>query len=409
MYIFHDKTYKIQIPDIDFCDNKMQAIYEVAIATNVLYKLGNPITSNTVSISIKGYLDLDLKEKMEKYLSKTMNIRTMIRYNCLLKNVLVKIQCSNKFEFYHKNKSEKNNECYLLYSKGLDSRLAYHILSKNYHIHKISWMENVDSSTNFLSNEIEHHNYIDTFDNDPWESYGLYFIYLVFALNMCIINGVKNVAIGLNKDDLNGFDVISNISINSQCSQSQEFVDFFGNISKIYGINLLIPLQNLDRIAICKEIFKHNIDIEDSVSCVFSDNVECGSCFSCFDKITGILIAVAESHNNSNINIFKSDEEYHLVYNKNILMKFKNNIKSFHSLEQLPIDYIMSINLNRILLSEDTIYGISSKYSLKNTLKTLEYFASTEIGNILFPNSSRNYIKNKNLLCNRVGLVNEDS
>ena len=91
MKIVHDKEIKIDICEKYFFDNRLLAIYEIAIASNVLYRLGNPICKERVAIIIDGYLEESLKQILEKYISETMNQRTMIRYNCITQNVSVKI------------------------------------------------------------------------------------------------------------------------------------------------------------------------------------------------------------------------------------------------------------------------------------------------------------------------------
>ena len=404
MKIVHDKEIKIDICEKYFFDNRLLAIYEIAIASNVLYRLGNPICKERVAIIIDGYLEESLKQILEKYISETMNQRTMIRYNCITQNVSVKIiNKDTEYVEYLAYTGKVDYECLLLYSNGLDSYLSYEILSQRYVVHKTSWSEEGSEESDKpypLILNTYNYTYIDTFDNDPWDNYGLYFIYLALLLNQAIYNNVNKISIGLNKDDLFGYDIIANRKISSQCSQSRDFVTIFQKISNVYHVSLVLPLENMTRIDICKTMIERKIDFSQSVSCVFYDGIECGMCFSCFDKLTGILIALAELDKSDKVTIKMENGNFCLRYEGNILMSFKNNINSFDSLEKIPIDYIMKVQLNRIILGEDFDYIRSSKYSIVNVLKVLYYFSKHEIGKVLFPgacilykNHERQYIE----------------
>lgn len=399
MNIIHDKNIQIQISKNKFFDNRIQAIHEISIASNILCNLGNPLVCEKVIVKIDGFLESKIKGLLEKYLSNAMKYRTMVRYNCLLYNVPVEIIGNNRYIAYeHKIENRRGRECLLLYSKGLDSRLSYYFLSKDYLVHKMSWQENDNSNSDLNCKDFKIYNFIDTFDNDPWESYGLYFYYLSIALNKVLLDGIGNISIGLNKDDLYGYDIISNTKIFSQCSQSQDFIDLFCQIANIYEVDVLLPLKGLTRVDICKELIAQAIDIENSISCVFSDDIECGSCFSCFDKITGILVALAELTDVTNVSIVNKFTHYELAFKGKVLMRFKNHIRSFNSLEQLPIDFTMLVLINRVLLNEDIRCIKSSKFSIENTLKVLKYYSNNKIGKILFPRSCHLYNNNKSIL-----------
>lgn len=165
-------------------------------------------------------------------------------------------------------------------------------------------------------------------------------------------------------------------------------------ICSIYNVDLELPLKNMTRIDVCKNMIQRGIDFTESISCVFFDKIECGMCFSCFDKLSGILIALAELGKSNDVNLVKSNNVFLLRYNGVKLMTFKNDINSFVSLEKLPIDYIMLIQLNRIRLEEEMGNIMSSKYSVQNILKLLYYYSKHQIGNILFPRASELYEKN---------------
>lgn len=397
MKIFHDVELLFDITECNFLDNRILAIYEVAIASNVLCRLGNPICVQRIMIEIKGFLEIPLKQRLERYLSETMNHRTSIRYNCVTKNIPVIIICNTDYTQYLQNTEDTesfNNECFLLYSKGLDSRLAYYLLTEKYLVYKVSWDEGFDNSQKIFENStvglsgVCNYSYIDTFDNDPWNDYGLYFIYLALILNKAVCNGVDTISIGLNKDDLLGYDIVSGVQVNSQCSQSKEFVAMFRELAKIYEVNLILPLEELTRIDICKKIIQEEIDITDSISCVFFDGIECGMCFSCFDKLTGLLIAFAECKVIDQVDILINRDIYYLMYNNQKVMTFKNDINVFNSLEKMPIDYILYVQINRIILGENRNCILSSKYSINNILKLLHNYSNHKIGEVLFPRTS---------------------
>ena len=290
MEILHDKKWVLKSNLPYYFDNRIMALYEIAVASNVLYRLGNPIIKKNIIIKIDGYIDVNTKNLLENYLSETINYRTSIRYNCLTKSVKVVIICKNDYVKSSMNSILKSNECLLLFSKGLDSQLAYFLLKKRYRVYKISWIENgclnekhyekVITDFSVINNNL----YLDSFDNDPWDDYGLYFIYLVILLNKALLRGIKHISIGLNMDDLFGYDIISGIKLYSQCSQSYAFISLFKTICNYYNVNLLIPLENYTRVDVCKEIITNKIDIQTSISCVFYNKEECGACFSCFDK-----------------------------------------------------------------------------------------------------------------------------
>ena len=399
MRIFHDREIVVDINIDAFWDNRLLAVYEIALASNIICKLGNPIIKENISVVIEGYLETPIKQSFESYLSDTMNQRTIIRYNCLTQCINVKIIGNSEYIRFFSNKAEINYECLLLYSKGLDSRLAYDLLNGKFKVFKVSWKEfgvSVPNSCEIspVLLDICNFTYLDTFDNDPWDDYGLYFIYLAFILNKAVRNNVIKIAIGLNRDDLFGYDIIAGKKIYSQCSQSMEFILVFREICSIYNVDLELPLKNMTRIDVCKNMIQRGIDFTESISCVFFDKIECGMCFSCFDKLSGILIALAELGKSNDVNLVKSNNVFLLRYNGVKLMTFKNDINSFVSLEKLPIDYIMLIQLNRIRLEEEMGNIMSSKYSVQNILKLLYYYSKHQIGNILFPRASELYEKN---------------
>lgn len=413
MKIIHDKTIDIKINNEFFFDSTIYGIYQVSVASNLLYKLGNPINTENVIIEIDGYVNQSLRSKLEDFLSNTMNYRTMIRYNCITKAISVKIINNNStFKGCNINIIQ-NNKCILSFSKGLDSRLAKFLLNKQFNV-----IESNFSETNFFKTngsqiissfnpKLINNTYIDTFDNDPWDDYGIYFVYLTLILNKALKEKIYNISIGLNKDDLLGYDIISNELVYSQCSQSKQFVNIFNSICKDYSINFILPLEKFNRLEICKQLINNQINIEDSISCVFYDLNECGMCFSCFDKLTGLLAAIAELGLVEKVKIKKELGSIYLFLNDYLLMNFKNYIKSFESCEKLPIDYIINILLNRILLKENKKIIYSSKFSAINIINILIYYQSSDVSNILFPRSKNIFINNRaELLDFQKGIIN---
>lgn len=265
--------------------------------------------------------------------------------------------------------------------------MADYLLSKEYSVNKISFPD--DYSIVQATNKM----YLDTFDNDPWNDYGLYFIFLMLLLDNAVATGIDTISIGLNYDDLNGYDIISNSIIHSQCSQSEEFISLVQLICSYYNVDLILPLAKKTRTEICKIILQNSLDIERSVSCVFFDNVECGMCFSCFDKLSGFLVAIAELNEISSLELQLRDGLYVLTYKNRTLMSFRNDGNRFLSLEQLPVDYILRLQLYRIVSGEDLKTVFSSKYSTINAVKTLYYFSSHIIGSTLFPRASSYYLQ----------------
>lgn len=397
MIICHDEQIHCQINDNDFFDNRLLGVFEIAVASNILYKLGNPIINFEIRIIINGFLESSLISELEDFLEKSICFRTSVRFNCITPIVPVHIVVASSTPYPMDTRGErKANECFLLFSKGLDSLVSEYLLQQKFIVRRITFPDD------YCFWEEINKMYIDTFDNDPWDDYGLYFIFLSLLLNKAVTTGVANISIGLNHDDLHGYDIISNLKIYSQCCQSEDFIALFRDISSYYNVSVVLPLELQSRTDICKIIIRNSLDVTNSISCVFYDEAECGMCFSCFDKITGFLVAIAELNEIHNLDLRFLGGLYYLQYKQHVIMSFKNDCKKLNSLEQLPIDYIMRTQINRIIYNEDLDIVFSSKYSVINTIKTLKYYSFHRIGHILFPQASKIFIQYQNDYNNKI-------
>ena len=386
MTIFHDQEIHFEIEKTDFYDNRMQGLFEIAVATNILYRLGNPVSCEEVLIEVDGFIDLSLAKLLEDYLTKTVQSRTIIRHNCVVPKAKFRIVSGSSYKCHNSDTPKHNKKaCVLLFSKGLDSLVADFLLSKEYTVSKVTFPDD------YVDVKLPNRMYLDTFDNDPWNDYGLYFIFLVRLLNVAAKAGIGAIALGLNLDDLFGYDVVSNSTVYSQCSQSFEFVTLFRSICSYYNVSLILPLAMLTRTDICKIILQNSLDLQQSVSCVFYKNAECGMCFSCFDKLTGLLVAIAEMNKTNCLELQYRNNLFSLLFNHTVIMSFSNDNKEFSSLEQLPIDYIMRVQFTRIISDEPLSSIFSSKFSAINTIKTLSYYCSHDIGSKLFPKACQLY------------------
>lgn len=404
MIINHDRIIQINFDKGIFANHFLFALFQIAFAADVLCSLGNPIHNTEVIISIDGKIDdYSIQVSLENMLSKFMNVRTSIRYNCLTESCKVKI-VSTGMVFSNLGSKRENDEvdCLLLYSRGLDSRLSYYLLSKQYRTEKLNfdegnWFSNFPLETILpgdYNGSVPHLTYIDSFDNEPWEHYCQYFVFMVLALNRAVMNGNAYIAIGLNHDDLFGYDIISGKVLYTQCSQSDEFVQIFRSICHLFSVDLLLPLATLERIDVCKQLLDKEIDIYDSISCIFFNKVECGMCFSCFDKLTGLLAAAIELGVDDSVEISRRHSEFTLSINNKSIMKFKNNYTDFNMTEKLPIDYIFCVLLNRYLLNEDAVYISSSKYSPKYILMILAHYQDSRVADTLLPRSKKLFQEN---------------
>ena len=121
MIIFHDEQIHYEIKERDFFDNRLRGLFEIAVAANLLYKLGNPICCEEISIVIDGFVEQTLICSIEDYLAKTIQSRTSIRHNCTTPIVPVRIiAASSRLQSHSKIIKNSSNACYLLFSEGLD-------------------------------------------------------------------------------------------------------------------------------------------------------------------------------------------------------------------------------------------------------------------------------------------------
>ena len=389
MVIHHDEIIIIEMEN-EFENDFLFGLYELSCSLRILLRLGYPVNVSEIIIDIEGKIERFILKDIVFFMEKCLQTRTMIKYNCRLKKmpIVINSQFCNE-----NNKLQKRiNKCILLYSNGLDSIYAKYILScqrKNVECYQIK-------DDTFYENKFCHFTHSDTFDNDPWENYGSYFTYIVLALNKCIkVNG-NSIAIGLNNNDVNDYDIISGEKIYSQCCQSFEAILIYKEICDFFGIELMVPLLNLKRQDICRGILKNDISLSESVSCIFYDGeIECGKCFSCYSKLLGILSAdkldtfSLEIHNNS----------YFLMHSKDCVMKFKKEIKTDHTLERLPLDYIGITLLQRLLENESLEYILSSKFSIELLIDVIkEYENNVLLLKELFPRTLQLYIKNRNVI-----------
>lgn len=389
MVIHHDEIIIIDLEN-HLENDFLFGLYELSYSLRILLRIGYPVNVDEIKIDIEGKIEQSILKKIICFMEKCLQTRTMIKYNCKLKTMPIVI--NGKF-YNENNKSQKRNDnCILLYSNGLDSIYAKYILScetKNVECYHVN-------DDTFIENQFCYFTHLDTFDNDPWENYGSYFTYIIIGLNKCIKVNANSIAIGLNNNDVNDYDIISGEKIYSQCCQSFEAILIYKEICNFFGIQLKVPLLNLKRQDICRGILKNKISLNESVSCIFYDGkIECGKCFSCYSKLLGILAADRLDtfsliiHNNS----------YSLMHFEDCVMRFKRDIKTKRTLEQLPLDYIGKILLQRLLDNEPLEYILSSKFSIELLIDVIEgYENNFLLLEEIFPRTLHLYIKYRNVI-----------
>lgn len=343
---------------------------------------------NAIRININSeIIDNDTIEKLEKIFEIAVSSRSIVRHNCLTEGINVKInntQKGTKRRVCLKGESIVNNKCLLLTSSGLDSYACSNMLKRDYGLYHLIINDKTlnKSSLDYFRNNGKvvrkdfsltycnsFFNYIDSFDNDAWEMYGQYFRFLVIALDIALSQNIANIAIGLNQDDLFGYDFVDGKIINSQCCQSFSFIMIFKDIIKdIFNINMLIPLENLSRSDVCDYLLSNQISLINSKSCIYNSSLECCKCFSCYDKIFGLLSAAGPSN-------FASIQN--MVLPQFDLSPNKEQVKCLgrlNSLEALSFDYISKVNLIRIIEKVNPYYLLSSKFSPHLLIEVLLLF-----------------------------------
>ena len=385
----------------------INGLAEFGIILRVLAKMGRRFTGDGV---IKVFCDHSITKKMSMLLIPLLKdivcARPRIRLGCLVDppEILYQSHYGHSIQV-DQNKTE---DIVVLMSKGLDSLALFNILKfEKFNIHRIGVKESnsVDDGLseiddNFLTINVPHFTYIDSFDNDPWDDYGRYVYFLALAAAYAYKYKIKNIALGLNKEDLQGYDLIAGVKIDSQVCQSIRTIDILTDIFLTeFGLRLLIPLKNLNKIQVVQHLVFNNINIQSSISCVFYNDkgIECGSCFSCYEK-TMVLLAIFDP---KNTDILCEENKFMIFHKKDKIfeMLLRKNLSNF---EQLPLDCTAKILLERLKNGENETIILQSKFSVIHTLSALYRWENyLDKLTVVLPETTKYFLRNYKSLIDR--------
>jgi 7-cyano-7-deazaguanine synthase in queuosine biosynthesis len=139
-----------------------------------------------------------------------------------------------------------------------------------------------------------------TWDFDDWGFYGRNFLSAISLLYMNLLNKSGYSVVGHTRGSMNVKVFGKDIEFYQDCCQSAFFVKKWNNILQRHFLDNppyhTVPLAEVSKGRIAKYLLRHPENISKSHSCVEEGDIECGACFSCAQKMTGIL-AAAEPDN----------------------------------------------------------------------------------------------------------------
>ena len=140
---------------------------------------------------------------------------------------------------------------------------------------------------------IPFHTFVDDIDNDPWEFYGRNFITATLLVGEAIAHDAQQVVLGATAEDLFATEELGTEEMYSECCQSVAFLAYFNRLldALFDGPHpvLVAPLLRMQKGNIVRYLAQDVPLLAKTRSCIGDGSVEDGTCFSCFDKLTGIL------------------------------------------------------------------------------------------------------------------------
>ena len=308
----------------------LRALVEVSVASIALSRLGIPRSAETVSVRTSGPLPASCVPILERILYMFMWSRGR-RAGQPPRDVQVSILPSGNARPIAAGRLDPRSAV-LGFSGGLDSTACLkHLLESRHQVRSVfysyymspsgdvkgelaeeqeaataigaylapeargEWTHRSRAANILPLDSIPFETVVDDLDNDPWPFYGRNFLTAVVLLWEAVATDAGSVALGVTAEDMFATETAGSEELYSDCCQSAPFFSLHNSaLSEIFEGEhpvLVAPLLEMHKGSVAGYLARDPGLLARTRSCINDGRTEDGTCFSCFDKITGILSA----------------------------------------------------------------------------------------------------------------------